>query len=64
MLHTTRRTLLGTAALASLSLPAIVRAQGKEPLKIGNALPLTGSQAGYGKDFDTSMRMGAKDVND
>jgi branched-chain amino acid transport system substrate-binding protein len=64
MLYTTRRKVLGAATLASLCLPAIIRAQGKEPIKIGNALPLTGSQAGYGKDFDTSMRMGAKDVND
>ncbi len=63
MLRTTRRGLLGAATLSSLSLPAILRAQGKEPIKIGSALPLTGSQAGYGKDFDTSMRMGAKDVN-
>jgi branched-chain amino acid transport system substrate-binding protein len=63
MLHTTRRKILGTAALAGLSLPAILRAQGKEPIRIGSALPLTGSQAGYGKDFDTSMRMGAKAVN-
>ena len=64
MLYTTRRKVLGAATLASLSLRSIIRAQGKEPIKIGNALPLTGSQAGYGKDFDTSMRMGAKDVND
>src|ERR1700727_1342058 len=64
MLFTTRRKVLGAATLASLSLPTIIRAQGKEPVKIGSALPLTGSQAGYGKDFDTSMRMGAKDVND
>ena len=64
MSHTTRRALLGTATLAGLSGPAILRAQGKEPIRIGSALPLTGSQAGYGKDFDSSMRMGAKDVND
>jgi len=64
MLFTTRRKVIGAAALTGLSLPAILRAQGKEPIKIGSALPLTGSQAGYGKDFDTSMRMGAKDVND
>ena len=64
MLFTTRRNVLGAAALTGLSLPAILRAQGKEPIKIGSALPLTGSQAGYGKDFDTSMRMAAKDVND
>jgi len=63
MIRTTRRGLLGAATLTSLGLPAISRAQGKEPIKIGSALPLTGSQAGYGKDFDTSMRMGAKDVN-
>jgi branched-chain amino acid transport system substrate-binding protein len=61
MIYPTRRALLGTAALA---LPAIVRAQTKEPIKIGSGLPLTGSQAGYGKDFDTSMRLAAKDVND
>jgi branched-chain amino acid transport system substrate-binding protein len=64
MLFTTRRKVLGAAALTGLGLPAILRAQGKEPIKIGSALPLTGSQAGYGKDFDTSMRMAAKDVND
>jgi len=62
MLVTTRRTLLGTAALTGLSLPYIVRAADKEPLKIGNALPLTGSQAGYGNDFNTGMRMAAKDI--
>src|SRR3984957_3913581 len=64
MAHTTRRILLGTAGAAGLCLPSIVQAQDKEAIKIGSALPLTGSQAGYGKDFDTSMRMGAKDVND
>jgi branched-chain amino acid transport system substrate-binding protein len=64
MLYPTRRALLGSATLTGLSLPFIVRAQTKESIKIGSALPLTGSQAGYGKDFDTSMRMGAKDVND
>jgi branched-chain amino acid transport system substrate-binding protein len=64
MASTTRRLVLGAATLSGLAMPSILRAQAKEPLKIGNALPLTGSQAGYGKDFDTGMRMGAKDVND
>jgi branched-chain amino acid transport system substrate-binding protein len=64
MPFTTRRKVLGAAALTGLGLPTILRAQGKVPIKIGSALPLTGSQAGYGKDFDTSMRMAAKDVND
>lgn len=59
-----RRHLLGGAAFAGLAAPAIVRAQGKEPLKIGNAMPLTGSQAGYGNDFIIGMRMAIKDVND
>jgi len=54
MLYTTRRTILGAATMAGLSLPSIIRAQDKESIKIGSALPLTGSQAGYGKDFDTS----------
>jgi branched-chain amino acid transport system substrate-binding protein len=64
MLFATRRKVLGATALTALALPAISRAQGKEPVRIGSALPLTGSQAGYGRDFDTSMRMAAKDVND
>ena len=38
MLYSTRRTLLGAATLAGLSLPAIIRAQGKEPIRIGSAL--------------------------
>jgi len=62
MTRTTRRTLLGAATFSGLGLPFIARAQDKEPLKIGNALPLTGSQAGYGNDFATAMRMAAKDV--
>ncbi len=57
-----RRALL-TGAAASLAAPFVVRAQGKEPLKIGSALPLTGSQAGYGNDFATGWRMGVADVN-
>jgi branched-chain amino acid transport system substrate-binding protein len=39
-------------------------AQGKEPLKLGITEPLTGSEAGYGADFVTVMRMATKDVND
>jgi branched-chain amino acid transport system substrate-binding protein len=62
MIRTTRRTLLGAATLTGLGMPFVAKAQDKEPLKIGNALPLTGSQAGYGNDFATAMRMAAKDV--
>ena len=59
-----RRHVLGGAAALGLTAPAVLRAQGKEPIKIGNAMPLTGSQAGYGNDFIQSMRMAIKDVND
>ncbi len=61
-----RRHLLQGAAVAGLAVPAIRRgwAQGKEPLHIGTAMPLTGSQAGYGNDFIIGTRMAIKDVND
>jgi branched-chain amino acid transport system substrate-binding protein len=58
-----RRHLLGSAAFAGLAAPSILRAQTKEPLKIGNCLPLTGSQAGYGNDFLIGTKMGVTDVN-
>ena len=62
-----RRRFLQALAASGLALPGTagtVWAQGKEPLKVGVTLPLTGSEAGYGVDFVTSMRMAAKDVND
>ena len=58
-----RRHVLGATA-AGLAMPTIVRAQAKEPIKIGNTLPMTGSQAAYGNDFVSAMRMAVKDVND
>ncbi len=58
-----RRSVL-TGSAATLAMPAVVRAQSKDPIKLGTAMPLTGSQAGYGADFITGMRMAAKDVND
>jgi len=39
-------------------------AQGREPVKLGLTQPLTGSQAGFGADFVTAMRMAQKDIND
>ncbi len=59
-----RRHVLGGAAAAALTSPLAAGAQSKEPIKIGSALPLTGSQAGYGNDFATGTRMAVKDVND
>ena len=55
---------LSGATAAGLAMPTIVRAQAKEPIKIGNTLPMTGSQAAYGNDFVSAMRMAVKDVND
>ena len=52
-----RRRVLQMAAAAGLAAPlANGRAwgQGKEPLKIGITVPLTGSEAGYGDDFVTA----------
>jgi branched-chain amino acid transport system substrate-binding protein len=62
-----RRRFMQGAAAAGIAAPylgASARAQGKEPLKIGVTLPLTGSQAGYGVDFVTGMRQALKDIND
>ena len=50
-------------ATAVLATPSIVRAQTADPIRLGTAMPLTGSQAGYGADFLTGMRMAVKDVN-
>jgi len=61
-----RRQMLHGAAMAGLALPAIgpgARAQGKEPVRVGTAMPLTGSQAGYGNDFIIGTSMAIKDVN-
>jgi branched-chain amino acid transport system substrate-binding protein len=47
-----RRVLAGAAAAATatLAMPAIVRAQGKGPLKVGVLLPRSGFEAGIGQD--------------
>ena len=65
--RTDRRHFLKTAAVSTVAGPFISAgawAQGKEPLRCGVTLPLTGSQAGYGVDFVTGMRQALKDIND
>jgi branched-chain amino acid transport system substrate-binding protein len=62
-----RRRFLQAVAAAGLSAPLVTSrawAQGKEPLKVGVTMPLTGSQAGYGNDFVIGMRQSLKDIND
>jgi branched-chain amino acid transport system substrate-binding protein len=68
LLEFDRRRLLTSIAVTGLAVPfaaADAWAQtGKEPLKFGVTLPLTGSQAGFGADFVTSKRQAVKDIND
>jgi branched-chain amino acid transport system substrate-binding protein len=62
-----RRRFLQAAAALGLSTPlagGAAWAQGRDGLKIGVTMPLTGSQAGYGNDFVIGMRQALKDLND
>jgi len=53
----TRRDLLKASTTAGLVLgaPAILRAQGKEPIPIGTLCPLTGAGGSYGPDMQRSV---------
>lgn len=53
---TTRRALLGAAALAPLAAPA-VRAQGGAPLKVGLMLPFSGTFAALGENIAAAFDM-------
>lgn len=62
-----RRQFIKAAAASAIAAPSFgvgAWAQGKEPLRCGVTLPLTGSQAGYGVDFVIGMRQALKDIND
>ncbi len=57
-----RRVLAGaaaTAAATALAMPAIVRAQGKAPLKVGVLLPRSGFEAGIGQDCQRGVDIAA-----
>ncbi len=56
-----RRVLAGAAAAATttLAVPAIVRAQGKAPLKVGVLLPRSGFEAGIGQDCQRGVDIAA-----
>jgi branched-chain amino acid transport system substrate-binding protein len=41
----------GTAAAATLAFPAVLRAQSKDPIRIGFPLPLTGPFAAIASDM-------------
>lgn len=61
----TRRELLRAASAAGLvaAAPRLARAQAKEPARFGLAMPLTGSQALYGKDQVKASGWAVEDIN-
>ncbi|HEX5814281.1 MAG TPA: ABC transporter substrate-binding protein [Methylomirabilota bacterium] len=60
-----RRAFLTTSAAAAttLAFPAIVRAQSKEPIRIGFPLPLTGPFAALAADMQRGAILAAEEVN-
>jgi branched-chain amino acid transport system substrate-binding protein len=60
-----RRTFLtGTGAAATtLAFPAIVRAQGKDPIRIGCPLPLSGTLAALAKDMQQGAQLAEAELN-
>src|SRR5712691_338924 len=60
-----RRAFLGTATAgaAALALPAVLRAQSKDPVKIGFPLPLTGPFAALANDMQRGATLAMEQVN-
>ena len=59
-----RRTFLTTAAgAAALSFPAVLRAQSKDPIRIGCPLPLTGPFAAIATDMKQGAELAADELN-
>jgi branched-chain amino acid transport system substrate-binding protein len=58
-----RRFLVGAAGLATAALPIAALAQGKEPIKIGAVLSLTGPGAGLGQGERTGILLAEKVIN-
>ena len=60
-----RRTFLtGTGAAATaLAFPAIIRAQGKDPIRIGCPLPLSGTLAALAKDMQQGAQLAEAELN-
>ena len=60
-----RRTLLATAgaAAATLAFPAILRAQSREPIKVGILIPLTGPFAVYATDLQRGAILATEEIN-
>jgi branched-chain amino acid transport system substrate-binding protein len=60
-----RRTFLATTAVgaAALSFPAVLRAQSKDPLRIGCPLPLTGPFAALAADMQRGAQLAEEELN-
>ena len=60
-----RRSFLATTAAgaAALSFPAILRAQSKDPLRIGCPLPLTGPFAALAADMQRGAQLAEEELN-
>jgi branched-chain amino acid transport system substrate-binding protein len=53
----------GAAAAATLSFPAIIRAQSKDPIRIGFPLPLTGTFAAIAADMQRGAQLAWEEIN-
>lgn len=58
-----RRTLLRAGALAPFLLPTLSRAQGRDPVRIGVLIPLTGSTSQFGAAMAQAARIAAEEIN-
>ena len=67
MARMTRRALLQTSGAAAagmiLGVPAILRAQSKDPIPVGTLCPLTGAGGSYGPDMQRSVVAVAERIN-
>src|ERR671925_295862 len=53
----------GAAAATTLSFPAILRAQSRDPIRIGFPLPLTGTFAAIAADMQRGAQLAWDEVN-
>lgn len=65
MPETNRRTLLlaGAAATSLSAMPALLRAQNREPVRIGILIPLTGATSQFGATMSRAAQIAVDDLN-
>src|SRR5712691_12331246 len=62
-MHRRRFLTTATAGATALAFPAIVRAQSKEPIRIGFPLPLTGTFAAIAADLQKGAQLAMEELN-